>query len=294
MPKLFVIIILSLFCTLLFAQNKVRPPFLEFEADQWVDSVFNSLTIDEKIGQLIMVPAYSGKGNGSIVQVTRMIKENKIGGIISMKGGAMRHVNMVNRLQQVSTTPLLVAIDAEYGLSMRLDSCIKYPYGVTLGAIGNDSLIFDIGSDLGRQCRRLGIHINFAPVADVNSNPLNPVIGFRSYGDNPRKVFQKAVNFGLGLQSQHVLATLKHFPGHGDAQSDSHYMLPVIGHTRARLDSVELFPFREAINKGIGGVMTGHLSVPALDSSSVAATLSKSIIQDLLVRDYRFEGVDRN
>ncbi len=291
MPKLFVIIILLFFYTLSPAQEKVRPPFLEFEADQWVDSVFNSLTIDEKIGQLIMVPAYSGKGNGSIVQVMRMIKENKIGGIISMKGGAMRHVNMVNRLQQVSTTPLLVAIDAEYGLSMRLDSCLKYPYGVTLGAIGNDSLIFEVGTDLGKQCRRLGIHINFAPVADVNSNPLNPVIGFRSYGDNPHKVFQKAVNFGLGLQSQHVLATLKHFPGHGDAQTDSHYMLPVIGHTRARLDSVELFPFREAINLGIGGVMTGHLSVPALDSSNVAATLSKSIIRDLLVRDFKFEGL---
>jgi beta-N-acetylhexosaminidase len=291
MHKLFIIIILSLSYLLLPAQNKVRPPFFEFENDQWVDSVFNSLSIDEKIGQLMMVPAYSGKGNGPIAQVIKMVKENKIGGIIAMKGGAMRHANMVNQLQRASKTPLLVAIDAEYGLSMRLDSCIRYPYGFTLGAIDNDSLIFDLGADLGRQCKRLGIHINFAPVADVNSNPLNPVIGFRSYGDNPVRVFQKAVQYGLGLQSQHVLATLKHFPGHGDAQKDSHYTLPVIDHTRARLDSVELFPFRNAIKMGIGGVMTAHLSVPSLDSSGVAATVSRPIVHDLLIGDLGFEGL---
>jgi beta-N-acetylhexosaminidase len=291
MQKLFIVIILSCFNSLLSAQGKVRPPFLQYQSDQWVDSVFNSLSMDEKIGQLMMVPAYSAKGNGHLSELIRMVKENKIGGIITMKGGPMRLVNMVNQLQKVSKTPLLVAIDAEYGLSMRLDSCIRYPYGFTIGAINDDSLIYNLGADLGRQCKRLGIHINFAPVADVNSNPVNPVIGFRSYGDNPMKVFHKAVYFGMGLQSQQVLATLKHFPGHGDAQKDSHYALPVIGHTRAQLDSIELFPFREAINFGIGGVMTAHLSVPALDSSGIAATYSKSIVQDLLVRDYGFEGL---
>src|SRR5665647_674161 len=291
MRKSFIIIILSLINSLLFAQTKVRPPFLLYETDQWVDSVFNSLSIDEKIGQLIMVPAYSSKGNGQIVQLINMVKENKIGGIIAMQGGPMRHINMVNQLQAVSKTPLLVAIDAEYGLSMRLDSCIKYPYGFTIGAIYDDSLVFDMGADLGRQCKRLGIHINFAPVADVNSNPLNPVIGFRSYGDNPRLVFQKAVAYGLGLQSQQVLATFKHFPGHGDAQNDSHYTLPVISHNRAQLDSIELVPFRNAVRYGIGGIMTGHLSVPALDSSGVAATVSKPMVQDLLIGEYGFEGL---
>jgi len=291
MHKLLIFIILSLFGSLLSAQNKARPPFLAFESDQWVDSVFNSLSIDGKIGQLLMVPAYSGKGHGHLAHVIKMVKENKIGGIISMKGGPMRHINMVNQLQQESEIPLLVAIDAEYGLSMRLDSCIRYPYGFTIGAIDNDSLVFQMGTDLGRQCKRLGIHINFAPVADVNSNPLNPVIGFRSYGDNPEKVFQKAVHFGLGLQSQNVLATLKHFPGHGDVQKDSHFTLPVITHNRAQLDSIELFPFRKAINLGIGSIMTGHLSVPTLDSTGVAATFSKPIVQDLLIRDYGFEGL---
>jgi len=291
MQKLFIIIILSIFNLSSFAQTNTRPPFLAYEADQWVDSVFNTLSIDEKIGQLILVPAYSSKGNGHILQLIKMVKENKIGGIIAMQGGPVRHINMVNQLQKVSKTPLLVAIDAEYGLSMRLDSCIRYPYGFTIGSISNDSLVFEMGADLAMQCKRLGIHINFAPVADVNSNPLNPVIGFRSYGDNPKIVFQKAVSFGLGLQSQHVLATFKHFPGHGDAQKDSHFTLPVISHDRAQLDSIELVPFRNAVKYGIGGIMTGHLSVPALDNSGAAATVSKPIVQDLLIGEYGFEGL---
>ena len=291
MSKLYIFIVLAISFSGLKAQQKVLPPFLEYKNDQWVDSVFKSLSVDEKIGQLIMVPAYSKKGIKHRARLIKMVMENKVGGIISMQGGPMRHLKMVNELQSLSKTPLLVAIDAEYGLSMRLDSCIKYPYGFTLGALNNDSLLDKLGSDLGKQCRRLGIHINFAPVADVNSNPLNPVIGFRSYGDNPEKVLNKAVHFSLGLQSQQVLATLKHFPGHGDAQKDSHFTLPLIGHSKSLLDSVELLPFRKGIGFGIGGVMTGFLNVPALDSSGAAATLSKPIVQDLLVRDYGFEGL---
>jgi len=291
MLKIYTFIFFTLLSLSISAQTEVRPAFWTFQTDQWVDSVFKSLSVDEKIGQLIMVPAYSKKGIKHRTRLINMVIDNKIGGIISMQGGPMRHVNMVNQLQSVSKIPLLVAIDAEYGLSMRLDSTLKYPYGFTLGAIINDSLIFDLGADLGRQCKRLGIHINFAPVADVNSNPLNPVIGFRSYGDNPEKVSQKALQFGLGLQSQQVLATLKHFPGHGDAQKDSHYTLPLISHTRAQLDSTELYPFRKAIKSGIGGVMTGFLNVPSLDSSGTAATLSKSIVQDLLIRDFGFKGL---
>ena len=291
MIKVYIFILFALLSTGISAQPRLSPPFLKYDKDQWVDSVFNSLSADERIGQLIMVPAYSKKGSKHRARLLKMVRDNKIGGIITMQGGPIRHINMVNQLQAESKTPLLVAIDAEYGLSMRLDSCIKYPYGFTLGAIGNDSLIFNLGVDLGQQCRRLGIHINFAPVADVNSNPQNPVIGFRSYGDNPEKVFQKAVRYSLGLQSQQVLATLKHFPGHGDAQKDSHFSLPLIGHTRAQLDSIELSPFRKAIEYGIGGVMTGFLNVPALDSSGTAATLSYPIVQDLLINKFGFQGL---
>ena len=272
-------------------QTKLRPSFLNYQSDQWVDSVFNSFSLDQKIGQLIVVPAFSQKGSKHQARLLKMVRENKVGGIISMQGGPVRHAKMVNALQKASATPLLVAMDAEYGLSMRLDSCLRYPYGFTLGSVANDSLVFQVGSDIGKQCKRLGIQINFAPDADVNSNPLNPVIGFRSYGDNPNKVYQKAVQYGLGLQSEHVLATLKHFPGHGDAQKDSHLTLPTITHSRAQLDSIELYPFRKAIDQGIGGVMTGFLNVPALDSSGTAASLSKSIVQKILLDEYGFEGL---
>ncbi len=291
MRRPLLITILSLITILLSGQNKTRPPFFQYQSDQWVDSVLNSLSIDEKIGQLIMIPAYPSKGATHISQLINLVQDNKIGGIIAMEGGPMRLVNMVNQLQEISKTPLLVAIDAEYGLAMRLDSCIKYPCGFTIGATQNDTLVFNLGADLGRQCKRLGIHINFASVTDVNSNPQNPVIGFNAYGDNPKLVLKKSVSFGSGLQSQQVLAILKHFPGYGNIQTDSHYSLPVNLQNRAQLDSVELFPFRNAVKYGIGGVMTGHFIVPALDSTSVASTISKTIVNDLLIRDYGFEGL---
>jgi len=291
MRKIYLLPILLLTCLVAFSQERIRPPYLQFEKDHWVDSVFYSMSIDEKIGQLIMVPAYSNKGQAHIRQIIGYIKENKIGGIITMQGGPVREANLINQLQNSSTLPLLIATDAEWGLAMRLDSTIKYPFENCLGALTDDSLIFQIGADIGKQCKRIGININFAPVADVNNNPLNPVIGYRSFGDDPRKVLQKSVLFSLGMQSQNVLPTLKHFPGHGDTEVDSHYALPVITHSRARLDSVELYPFREAIKKGVGGVMTGHLNVTTLDTSHIAASLSKKVVQDLLINELGFEGL---
>lgn len=289
--RLFLLFILLFFNLYLRADDKIRPPFLKFENDQWVDSVFNSLTLDERIGQLIMVAAYSGKNTALNDQLIRMVKENKIGGLLAMQGTPTSHINLVNRLQKMSKTPLLVAMDAEYGLSMRLDSCIRYPYGFSLGAITNDSLIFQMGADLGKQMKRVGIHINFAPVADVNSNPMNPVIGYRSFGDDPERVSQKAIAYALGLQSQNVLATLKHFPGHGDTQSDSHFSLPVISHDRMRLDSIDLYPFQKGIVQGIGAIMTGHISVPSLDAKGAAASVSELMINKLLIGDMKFEGL---
>ena len=291
MRKLYLLSILLLACGVASSQERVRPPFLQYEKDHWVDSVFYSLSIDQKIGQLIMVPAYSNKGQAHINQLIKYIKENKIGGIITMQGGPIREANLVNQLQNSSFLPLLVATDAEWGLAMRLDSTIKYPYEMTLGALTDDSLVYHLGADIGKQCKRIGVNINFAPVADVNNNPLNPVIGYRSFGDDPKKVLQKSVLFSLGMQSQNVLPTLKHFPGHGDTEVDSHFSLPVITHSRARLDSVELLPFREAIKRGVGGVMTGHLNVTALDTSHIAASLSKKIVQDLLIQEMGFEGL---
>lgn len=291
MRKIYFLLLLFFTSQTIFSKEVVLPPFMKYEHDRWVDSVFNSLSIDEKIGQLIMAVAYSNKGESHEQQIIRYVRDNKIGGVITMQGGAVRQANLVNLIQKNATIPLLIATDAEWGLGMRLDSTIQYPYELTLGALTNDSIVFKIGSEIGEQCKRIGININFAPVADVNNNPLNPVIGYRSYGDDPKKVLKKSILFSLGMQSQNVLPTLKHFPGHGDTEKDSHKALPLILHPRSRLDSVELFPFREAIKQGIGGIMTGHLSVPDLDSSYIPATLSKKIIRNLLIDEMGFKGL---
>ena len=221
MHKLFIIIILTFFSSLLLAQNKIRTPFPDYENDKWVNSVFKSLSIDEKIGQLIMVKASSGKGIDNISQVERMVMDYKIGGIITLQGVPLDHVKMVNRLQKASKTPLLVAIDAGYGLSMPLDSCTKSPDILTIAAVGNDSLIFDLGSDRGKQCKRLGIHINFIPISFYNSNSLNPVIGFRSEGNNPESVCPSVAQYRLGLESNHVFAALKDSHDHEDSPKKS-------------------------------------------------------------------------
>ncbi len=291
MKKYIIVLFLSVVCGMVSGQQPIPPAFLSMEQDAWVDSVFQSLTPEEKIGQLIMVATYSNQKSADQAKIIRMIKEQKIGGVITMQGGALRQAKMVNSFQAASKTPLLVATDGEYGLGMRLDSCLKYPFAVTLGALSDDSLIYRMGADIGRQCKRIGIHINFAPVADVNNNPNNPVIGFRSFGDHPSTVAGKAEWFSRGLQSQQVLATAKHFPGHGDTGSDSHYSMPVIPHSREHLDSIELVPFRQLILGGIGSVMTGHLNVPALDGSGKVATISPTIIQKILQEEMGYKGL---
>jgi beta-glucosidase-like glycosyl hydrolase/CubicO group peptidase (beta-lactamase class C family) len=291
-------IYISIFCLLSFfstnrlrAENIPSPSFYEYENDIWVDSVFNSLTFKEKIAQLIMVAAYSNKTAEHEQDILRHIKNNKIGGIIFMQGGPHRQINLTNKFQKESKTPLIIAMDAEWGLGQRLDSCLKYPYAMTCGAINNDSLIFRMGADIAEQCKRLGVHINFAPVTDVNVNPLNPVIGFRSFGEDVDKVSDKAIMYAQGLQSQNVLAVAKHFPGHGDTESDSHYTLPVIKHNRARLDSIEMAPFRKLIKSGTGGIMIAHLNIPALDSTGVPATISKQIIKNTLATEMQYSGL---
>jgi beta-N-acetylhexosaminidase len=174
--------------------------------------------------------------------------------------------------------PLLGAIDAEWGLGMRLDTTISYPFQMALGAIQDESLIYDMGAEVARQIKRTGLHLNFAPVLDVNNNPNNPVINFRSFGEDKYNVTSKSIAYMRGMQDNSLLTTAKHFPGHGDTDTDSHYALPQINHDRARLDSLELHPFREVVKAGIGGVMVAHLDIPALDSTGVPSTLSRPII----------------
>jgi beta-glucosidase-like glycosyl hydrolase/CubicO group peptidase (beta-lactamase class C family) len=258
---------------------------------RWVDSVFNSLNADERIAQLVMVAAYSNRGDEHRKEILKMIEEQKIGGLIFFQGSPVRQVRLINEYQAASKIPLLMAMDAEWGLGMRLDSTISFPYQMTLGAMSNDSLIYRMGVEVAQHLKRTGIHVNFAPVVDVNNNPENPVINYRSFGEDKNNVARKAVAYMKGMQDNGILTTAKHFPGHGDTGTDSHFALPQINHSRQRLDSLELYPFREAIKAGIGGVMVAHLNIPVLDSSARPSTLSKPIITDLLRRDMAFKGL---
>ncbi len=268
-----------------------RPPFLQYTHHRWVDSVFNSLTTNEKIAQLFFVAAYSNRGQDHKQEILKLIQEQKIGGLIFFQGGPVRETKLINAYQSASKVPLLMAMDAEWGLGMRLDSTINYPYQMTLGAIQNDSMIYKMGAEVARQMRRAGLHANFAPVVDVNNNPNNPVINFRSFGEDKYNVARKSIAYMKGMQDHGLFTTAKHFPGHGDTGTDSHDALPQINHSRERIDSLELYPFREIVRAGISGVMVAHLNIPALDSSGVPSTLSRPIVTGLLRKELGFTGL---
>jgi beta-N-acetylhexosaminidase len=259
---------------------------------RWVDSVFNSLTPNERITQMFMVAAYPNKDQKHIDQLSQWIKEYKVGGIIFFQGGPVKMATLNNYCQKISKVPLLISIDGEWGLSMRLDSTINYPHQMMLGAIDDDELIYQMGADIARQCRRIGIQVNFAPDVDVNSNPQNPVINSRSFGEDKYMVARKALAYMKGMQDNGVLAVAKHFPGHGNTDQDSHFTLPVIYNTKALLDSLDLYPFKRLIANGIGGIMSAHLYVPALDSSAnVPSSVSKPIISGLLRNKLGYKGL---
>ena len=273
--------------SLLWSQEKL-PGFL-LSKSQWVDSLLAHMSLEQKIGQLLMVPAYSAPGQMNRAQIERWIREYQLGGLIFMQGSPHWQVALTNSYQRQSAIPLLIAMDAEWGPSMRLDSLPRYPNALTLGALREDSLVYKVAQAIARQCKRLGVHINFAPVCDVNNNPQNPVIGFRAFGSDRHRVTQLALLYMHALQREGIVAVAKHFPGHGDTEIDSHYDLPVIRHSRARLDSIELYPFRNLIREGLMGMMIGHLLVPGLDT--VTATVSSAIIEGLLRKELAFQGV---
>ncbi len=283
------------------AQPAVRPgvqqsdhsvPFYEMKETHWADSVLKTLTPDERIAQLFMVAAYSNKDKKHVNEIRKLIRQYKIGGLIFFQGGPQREAKLTNAYQKAAQVPLLIAMDAEWGLAMRLDSTVQFPRQMSLGAIKNDSLIYQMGAEIARECKRIGIQVNLAPVVDVNSNPLNPVISNRSFGENTYKVADKAMMYMRGLQDNGVLANAKHFPGHGDTDSDSHKTLPEITHSRAQLDSVDLYPYRQLFQNGLGSLMVAHLSVPALDTTAnTASTLSKKIVTGLLQTELGFKGL---
>lgn len=268
------------------------PPFYEYLYSPWVDSVMKKLNLEEQIAQLFLLRAYSNQGQDHVSEITRLIRKYRIGGLIFFQGGPERQLNLTRQYQEISDVPLLVALDGEWGLGMRLDSTLAYPRQMMLGAIENDSLIYRMGSHIGMQFRRLGMHVNFAPVVDINNNPVNPVINSRSFGEDPWNVTRKGLAYTLGLQEQHVLPTAKHFPGHGDTGIDSHHALPVIPFSRERLDTLELLPYRYMIPRGLGGIMVAHLYIPSLDTTrNRASTLSPSIVTGLLQEELGFRGL---
>jgi beta-glucosidase-like glycosyl hydrolase/CubicO group peptidase (beta-lactamase class C family) len=263
----------------------------QVNSNYWVDSVYKSLSIEQRIAQLCIIRAYSWKDSTYNDSLTRVIQKYNVGGVCFFKGSPVMQAILSNRLQQSAQTPMLISMDAEWGLGMRLDSAFSFPRQMALGAITDDSLIYAMGRMVAKSCQRLGIQINFAPVVDINNNPKNPVISFRSFGENRDLVTRKSLLYMKGMQDGGIMTTAKHFPGHGDTDNDSHLTLPIINHSRQRMDSVELYPFKALINAGEMGVMIGHLYVPSLDSmKNTPATLSKSVITDLLKKQLGFNG----
>ncbi len=282
--KIFCFFIFSVFSACIFSQS--------ISQNKWVDSVMNNLSEEERIAQLLMVSAYSNKDKNHTDKIESLIKDYKIGGLMFLQGGPVRQARLTNKYQSISETPLMIAIDAEWGISMRLDSALRFPWQMTLGSIQEEKLIYEMGEEIARQCKLIGVNINFAPVVDVNFNPENPIIGNRSFGENPKRVGELAVQYMLGMQDNGILACAKHFPGHGDTDTDSHKSLPTINHSKERLDSVEILPFKILIDSGLGSVMVAHLYIPEIDNTkNQAVSLSPRLVNDLLKDKLAFEGL---
>lgn len=262
------------------------------KAQQWVDKTYKNLSQDEKLGQLFIVALYTNKGEDYINQVRNIVTNDKIGGLILMQDAAAREINLVNEFQQKSKVPLMIGMDAEWGLYQRIATAHKFPWAMTLGAIQDKTLVYQMAAKIAEDCHRMGINWDFAPVVDVNTNPDNPIIGNRSFGSEVSNVISSALSYSNGLQDNNILAAIKHFPGHGDTSTDSHLDLPVVSHNIDRLNTVELAPFKALMDKGIGGVMVAHLYVPNLESGKgIPASVSKNIITGLLKDKLGFKGL---
>lgn len=274
-----------------YAQKKTYLQTLE-EPNQWVDSVFKRLSKRQKIAQMFFVRAHTNLGKAYEDSVGKVIKKERIGGLVFFQGGPGRQAILTNKYQSLARVPLLLASDGEWGLGMRLDSTISYPYQMALGAVQDKDLIYKMGLEVAKDYKRIGMHMNLAPDVDVNNNPKNPVINFRSFGENNYNVATKAAAYMNGMQDGGLLVSIKHFPGHGDTDVDSHYDLPQLKFTKERLDSLELYPFKALIKGGAAGVMIAHMNIPSLDNTpNMPSTLSKPIVTGLLKEELGFKGI---
>ena len=264
----------------------------ELNRNAWIDSTYKALSPKQRISQLFMMPIWGERNELFKDTMVDLVKNHQIGGIIFMRGTPERQVDWLNQLQAVSNLPMLVAMDAEYGLAMRLKNTVKMPNQMTMGAISDNKLIEKMGAAMAQQCLRVGTNVSFSPVADVNNNPNNPVINFRSFGEDKYAVADKAIAYMNGLQKNGVMACAKHFPGHGDTDADSHLTLPIITANQNRIDTLELYPFKALFNAGIQSVMVAHLFIPALDSTpNRASTLSPKIVTDLMKIQLNYKGL---
>ena len=262
------------------------------KANKWVDETYNALSQTERLGQLFIVALYTNKDEAHISQIRNIVLNDKIGGLILMQDDAAREINLVNEFQSKSKVPLMIGMDAEWGVFQRIAKAHKYPWAITLGAVQDKNLIHDMASKIAEDCRRMGINWDFAPVVDVNTNPNNPIIGNRSFGSDVNNVVNSALAYSDGLQEHKILAAIKHFPGHGDTDKDSHLDLPVVSHNMERLEKTELAPFKALMDKGIGGVMVAHLYVPSLENEKgIPASISKKIVTGLLKEKYDYKGL---
>ena len=259
---------------------------------KWVDSIYNGMSEDERIGQLFMVDVFSRDPKSKTDKVKDLIKKYHVGGVIFSKGGPIRQARLNNDLQRAAKVPLLVGMDAEWGLAMRLDSTYAFPWNMTLGAIQDNRVVEKVGRQIGKHCKRLGVHFNFAPDVDININPANPIIGNRSFGEDRINVTEKAIALARGMQSEGVLGSAKHFPGHGDTDKDSHKTLPTLDFTRKRLDSIEMFPYKPIIDAGIASIMVAHLNVPKLvPEFGYPTSISPTVVTKILKDSLNFNGL---
>lgn len=262
-------------------------------ATKWVDSVYQTMSLDEKIGQLFIIRAHSDLGDDHVASVLSQIKKYHVGGLCFFQGTPSKQATLTAQYQKASEIPLMVSMDAEWGLAMRLkDKGLAFPRQLMLGAIQDVRDIELMGYAIGKQLLALGVQVSFSPVADININPLNPVIGDRSFGEDKVEVARHAIAYMKGLQAAGVLTSGKHFPGHGDTETDSHFDLPVLNYDMARLKEVELYPFQQLIDAGLQGMMVAHLHVPAIDPTpNISTTLSPKAINDLLKNEMGFDGI---
>ena len=264
----------------------------KIEQEVWVDSIYNSLSIDQKIGQLFTIWVATKQGPEKMDEVSSIIKKNHLGGLIFSLGNINDQAKYTNEFQSISKVPLLIGMDAEWGIGMRLDDAFSFPYNMTLGALNDNSLIYRIGKRIGVHAKRIGVHINFAPVTDINTNPNNPIIGSRSFGEDKINVTMKSLSYLKGMQSEGIMGSAKHFPGHGDTSTDSHKTLPIINFSAKRINDVELFPYKQLIKNNLSTVMVAHMEVPSLEKEpKMPSTLSKNIISKLLKKKLKFEGL---